>query len=102
MWFRNNYCLNNHDPQNIIFSVPNEGSNIVEQIKKKGTGMMAGVSDLIMVIEGRVIFCEIKDDKGRQKPDQIAFEQKVTKLGHQYYLIRSLEEFKEMVEKELN
>ena len=92
MWMRSNYCLNHHEPQMQIFSVPNEGSSITEQMKKKATGMMAGVSDLILVIPNKVIFVEVKDDKGRQKPEQIKFQDKVEKLNQQYWLVRSLEE----------
>ncbi len=101
MWMRNTYCLNHHDPQCQIFSVPNESSNVIEQIKKKGTGMMAGVSDLILVLPNKVIFCEVKDAKGKQKPAQIEFEKKVVALHHEYWLVRSLEQFQELITAEL-
>lgn len=100
-WFRNNYCLKFHDPQYLIFSVPNEGKDVVEQMKKKATGMLKGVSDTILVLNERVIFCEVKDLKGRQKPEQIKFQSKVEKLYHKYWLVRSLEEFQGLVENEL-
>lgn len=101
IWFRNNYCLKHHDPSYIIFSVPNEGRDVVEQIKKKATGMLKGASDTIIVLKGKTIYCEFKDAKGKQKPEQIKFEEKVVALGHEYWLVRSLEEFKVMIEKEL-
>jgi hypothetical protein len=92
-WYRNNFCLAHHSPQNIIFSVPNEGQNALEQMRKTATGMMAGVSDLIVVERGRVIFIECKDGAGIQKPKQKEFAWRVVELGYEYHLIRSLEQF---------
>ena len=66
----------------------------MEQLQKVATGLLAGVSDLIIVIPNKVIFVEMKDAIGRQSPGQIEFEQTVTNLGFEYYLIRSVDEFK--------
>jgi len=65
-----------------------------EQSRKKQVGLLAGASDTIIVIENRVIFCEFKDEKGRQSDKQIDFQQRVESLNHEYWIIRSLEEFK--------
>jgi hypothetical protein len=63
-------------------------------MKMKATGLVAGVSDLIIVQPDRVIFLELKDTNGRQSNEQKSFQEKVTALGFEYWLIRSLEEFK--------
>jgi hypothetical protein len=63
-------------------------------MKMKATGLVAGVSDLIIVQPNRVIFLELKDTNGRQSNEQKLFQEKVTALGFEYWLIRSLEEFK--------
>jgi hypothetical protein len=42
----------------------------------------------------RVVFVECKDDKGKQSENQIQFEKDVKALGFEYWLVRSLEEFK--------
>jgi hypothetical protein len=63
-------------------------------MKMKATGLVAGVSDLIIVQPNRVIFLELKDTNGRQSNEQKSFQEKVTALGFEYWLIRSLEEFK--------
>lgn len=91
MWFRNSRLGTN----DLFFSVPNEGRNAIEQSRKIQIGLLAGVSDTIIVLSGRVIFCEFKDAKGKQSPKQIIFQQKVEALGHEYWVIRSLDEFKE-------
>jgi len=44
------------------------------------------------------VFCEFKDEKGRQSERQIEFEQRVNKLGFEYWIVRSLEQFKELVQ----
>lgn len=94
MWYRNNFCLAHHTPQNIIFSVPNEGKNGTEQMRKVAIGMMSGVSDVIVVERDRVLFIEFKDGVGRQSDKQKQFESQVTKLGYTYHLVRTLEQFK--------
>lgn len=93
-WFTNTYGLKTHNPKCLIFSVPNEGRNAKEQIYKKMIGMKSGVSDLIVVMADRVIFVEVKDETGRQSENQIQFENDTKYLGFEYYLVRSLEDFK--------
>jgi len=101
-WYRNTYCLTHHNPRGIIFSVPNEGRNQTEQLMKIQTGLMSGVSDLIVITPlGRLLFIECKDDKGRQSDKQKDFEHQVTQHGYNYHLIRSLDEFQEIIAKSL-
>lgn len=91
-WYHNNYCAKN---SNIIFSVPNGGTrNKAEAMKFKATGLVAGVSDLIIVTEKEVLFVEVKTAIGRQSEVQKKFEKKVTNLGYRYLVVRSLEDFK--------
>lgn len=101
MWFRNTYGLEHHNPQCVIFSVPNEGRDVVEQMKKKATGMLKGASDTVIVMPGKTIYCEFKDAVGRQKPEQKKFQAKIEALGHKYWLVRTVEEFIELIENEL-
>jgi|TARA_R100001163_G_scaffold60587_1_gene49996 hypothetical protein len=100
-YFRNMYCLKHHKPQMVMFSVPNEGKDLREQLKKKATGLMKGVSDTIIIFPNKVVFCEFKDLKGKQRPDQKLFQEKVILLGHDYWIVRSIEEFKHLIEKEI-
>lgn len=79
--------------------MPNGGYRTkTEAMKMKATGLVAGVSDLIIVQPNRVIFLELKDTNGRQSNEQKSFQEKVTALGFEYWLIRSLEEFKAKLE----
>lgn len=52
-----------------------------------------GLPDLIVLLKGqRVIWWEVKAEKGRQNDNQKAFQAEVEALGHRYYLIRSAQE----------
>ena len=96
-WYRNNYCLKMHSPQNLIFSVPNDGKDLAEQMRKKSTGLLKGVSDLIIIQPNKVIFVEVKTPTGTQQPNQKDFEKAVNLLGFEYWIVRSLEEFKKKI-----
>ena len=82
----------------IIFSVPNERSGGYMAMRDLlQTGLLSGVSDLVIVLPNKVIFVELKNAKGTQKPKQIKFQKNVENLGHEYHLVRSLEEFKSIL-----
>ena len=83
-----------------VFAVPNGGSrNLFEARNLKNEGVMAGVSDLILVLNGTVIFLELKAGRNKQQETQKVFEKKVKGLGHQYYVVRSLEDVMGILEK---
>lgn len=100
IWYNNNYCLTFHEPRGLMFSVPNElgGKNAISTALAKSTGLMSGVSDTIVILpNGRLIFVEFKTAKGVQSKSQKEFEKRVTAHGYDYYIVRSLEEFKELI-----
>ena len=100
VFFRNNYCLKHHKKRCAIFSVPNEAA-----YKNKSfiqTGLMVGVSDLIVVINSKTVFFEVKTEKGKQSPKQIEFEETIKNLNQDYYIVRSLEQFKKIIQTYLN
>ena len=89
------YYRANHYGKGIIFSVPNERTGGYVAMKPLLlTGLLSGVSDLIIVEQGRVLFVEVKTDIGRQSEKQIRFEKQITELGYKYFLVRSLKDFK--------
>lgn len=98
-WYNNEFCTTFSKPRGLIFAVPNGGSrNIVEAIKMRDTGTLSGVSDLIVIMpNGRLLFVEMKIEKGEQSKEQIDFEIRVKQLGYEYVLIYSLEEFKTQI-----
>jgi hypothetical protein len=95
VWFKNEYQMHG---KGLIFSVPNGGSrNGFEAKKLKTTGLMPGVSDLIVILTDHVIFIELKTEKGIQSEAQKVFENKITSLGYEYHLIRDIETFKKLI-----
>lgn len=93
-WFRMQY------PTYLIFAVPNAArrSQAVARIMKE-EGMMAGVADLVIVIHNNVCFVEMKTAKGRQQETQKEFQGNVERLGFQYFVCRSLQDFQLTVER---
>ena len=102
-WFNNNYCLKSHNFRALIFSIPNGGTrNIREAMTFKATGLLKGASDLVVIFpNGKLCFVELKTDKGIQSSEQKDFECRVSSLGYEYHLIRSLEEFKQLTNNNL-
>lgn len=64
----------------------------------RATGLIKGVSDTIIVLPGKVLFIEFKTDTGHQSDHQKEFQHTVTDMGHEYHIIRSLEQFKSLIE----
>jgi hypothetical protein len=94
MYYRNNFCLKHHEPRHAIFSVPNDSKDAKEQMRKIATGLMSGVSDVIILRPNEAVFCEVKTDVGVQSEKQKDFQILVEALGFRYILVRSLEDFK--------
>jgi len=91
--FENNtYSIKN---ESLIFAVPNGGTrNILEAKLLKSTGVMPGVSDLILMVKNKIYFIELKAEKGIQSDLQKKFENKITNLGFEYLIFRSVNEYK--------
>ena len=90
-WFRYQF------PRYIIFAVPNGGwRNSIVAAKLKAEGVLAGVADLIIVALNKIVFIEMKKEKGRQSESKKHFEEQVKRLGHEYYVCHSFDEFREV------
>jgi hypothetical protein len=95
----NTYCLKKHNPQLIIYSVPNgipipipskERARALDMLHK--TGMVNGVSDLILHgVNGKILNIEVKAET-KQSLAQIDFQNKVEALGGRYILVYSKED----------
>lgn len=94
-WFKRNY------PNYIIFSVPNEATHRQSTYYAK-SGVLKGVSDLIIVSPQKIIFVELKAEKGYQRPEQKTFQSKIESLQQSYFLIRTLEDFKSIIRTQLH
>lgn len=88
-YFRNEF---ERHGKGVIIPVVNEAT-----YKNRTFEICKGASDLILVLPGRTIFCELKTAKGIQSNSQKEFESKVSTLGYKYIIIRSLEQFKNLL-----
>jgi hypothetical protein len=85
-------------PQLLIFHVPSgEKRDIATAMKLKRMGVIPGVADFLMFTSGYNIAIELKDKGGAQSPGQKRFQMNWEKLGHEYEIVRSLEEFQDIV-----
>ena len=61
--------------------------------------MLAGFSDLIVVAFNSILFVEVKTEKGKQSALQKKFQSDVERLGFQYSVCRSLQDFQLTIER---
>lgn len=94
-WFDRNVS----PTQAFLYAVPNGGSrHKAEAVNLKKEGLKAGVADLVLMLAGgSTIYIEMKYGKNTQSKPQVKFEQIAKGLGFNYYIIRSLKEFKIVV-----
>lgn len=77
-WFRDNFP----EPDYIIFAVPNGGTRGArEAVRLKQEGVKAGVSDIIILTHGKVIFLEMKKVNTKASPKQKEFHKNLEYLG---------------------
>lgn len=103
-WFNNTYCLKFHKPRYLMFSVPNElgGRGKIRTMQAKALGLTSGVSDTIVLLDKSILFVEFKTKTGRQSKKQNQFQKRVEALGFEYFIIRSVEEFKDLIKSKIN
>ena len=107
-WYKNTYCLKHHNPRSMIFSIPNE-SNGSRSMKLIQTGMYPGCADLMIghavkpgsrgsQFEELIwIFIECKTPIGIQSITQQYFEAHCKQMGIPYHIVRSLDDFKDII-----
>ena len=56
------------------------------------TGLPNGFSDLIILYNHTIYFCECKTTKGKQRDDQLKFQRMVEARGYTYFIARSIDD----------
>jgi len=82
-------------PNYIIFSVPNELAR--NNAKYRSMGVLGGVSDIIVLMNNKTLFIELKHGKNKQTPAQEYFENKVNTLGFDYFVVYDIDQFKNII-----
>jgi hypothetical protein len=111
MYYRNSFCLKHHKPRSMIFSIPNEGRGAAS-LQLMATGLYPGCGDLFVLhrtahcercieinaIRSILLFFECKSEVGVQSDKQKAFQEHCEAMGIGYHIVRSLDEFKQVIE----
>lgn len=99
-WFRLAY------PKRHLFSIPNGGNrSAITGAILKAEGARAGVADLFLMhgnSQFHGLWIEVKTDKGKQSPSQKEFEIDALNNGYDYKIVKSLDEFMDVVTIYLN
>lgn len=100
-WFRTQY----QELRPYLFAVPNGGRRDETTARKlKDEGVVAGVSDLILLIPNKDyhgLLIEMKTETGKQSQYQIDWQCSMEKQGYRYVICRSLYEFIKVVKTHL-
>lgn len=94
IWFWNEYPK----LRGLLFAVPNGGARSAREGRLfKETGVIRGVSDMILIYGGTCYCFENKTVVGVQSEYQEAWEKSVSAQGVQYFIIRDVEVFKQII-----
>ena len=94
-WFRMQY------PNYLMFSVPNGGNrNAIEGAKLKKTGTLAGIPDLIILTDKKILFVEMKKRSGgRLSNVQKDIHSKLNQLGYEVIVGFGFSDARDKIEK---
>lgn len=102
------------ETRGLYIAIPNENSRSGELSKKaqlltgairKNMGVTPGVADTALFMQRGLygaLFIEFKTEKGLQSKAQEWWQDAVQFQGYKYVVVRSLEQFKEVIEEYLN
>ena len=89
-----------------MFAVPNGGHRNIQTARSlKAEGVTSGVSDLLLLVPKREyhgLCVEVKTPVGRQSENQKNWQRIIEAQGYRYEIVRSLDEFVELVRWYLN
>ena len=84
-----------------LFAVPNGGHRNIQTARSlKAEGVTSGVSDLLLLVPKREyhgLCIEVKTPVGRQSENQKNWQRIIEAQGYRYEIVRSLDEFAELV-----
>lgn len=67
--------------------------------ENKFLGVIKGRSDMVLYLQGKAYMLELKTDKGRQSKSQKEWQQLMLEQGFEYFVLRSLDDFKKFISK---
>ena len=81
-------------PNSVVFAIPNGSQRTASGRPANAVaGLLPGAPDLCVVLpEGRVLWLEVKSDKGRVSSNQILVHGILNSLGHHCPVVRSVDD----------
>ena len=93
-WLWNTYP----QTRGLFFAINNNSEHVARAMNRKAVGLVAGVSDTIFLWRGKALLIEFKTPTGRQSAKQKEWQEKVETQGFSYHIVRSVEDFKQLIE----
>lgn len=76
----------------------NNSANKIQGNQNKALGLIKGRSDMVYYKNGKALMIEFKTEDGIQSNEQKQWQKIITEAGFQYSIIRTLEEFKYLIQ----
>lgn len=94
IWHWNNFP----EERGMLHHNNNNSVNYIVGNRMKSMGVVKGVTDFELILPGGIVaWIEMKTPIGRLSEDQIKFRDKIIKRGHFHFVIRTTEEFKNLI-----
>ena len=77
----------------VVIHIPNQST----QGRQRWAGLLPGAPDLIAVRRGRVVFLEVKTDRGQLRPAQKAAHAILTGQGMEVRVVRGIEDIEDLL-----
>jgi deoxycytidylate deaminase len=76
----------------LVFFRNNSGALINQHGRFIRFGKAGAPDFMVYLLDGRCVHLEVKNEKGKQSPNQLEYQAKIEKLGHRYCIVRSVDE----------
>jgi glutathionylspermidine synthase len=93
LWHWNNYP----DERGLLCYNLNNSANKIQGNQNKALGLIKGRSDMVYYKNGKAVMLEFKTETGTQSIEQKKWQEKIENQGFEYYLVRSLKQFQEII-----
>lgn len=95
LWFHNSYP----EQRGLLCYNLNNSRNVIDGQMNRALGLVKGRSDMVYYSPAHgAIMIEFKTDTGIQSKEQKEWESRITNAGYQYHVVRSLTQFKTLIE----
>lgn len=89
IWFHNAFP----EYRGLMFSINNNSEHVVRAMNRKSMGLVPGVADTCLFLQGDAYFIEFKTESGKQSPAQKEWQTKIVNQHGQYFICRTFEQF---------